>query len=116
MPAIEILSIPGEELSHDGRNAVFPALEEEMYMVVHEHPGINRALPLFNVLTKAFEKARLVFVVPEYFGFVDPPHHDVMQCAGDIQSGLTWHGASLREEWWLVKDNDTQDTTSPNIP
>ena len=116
MSPIEVLRVPGEKLSHDGGNAVFAAFEEDMDMVVHKHPGVHRAISVFDVLTKPFEKAALVFVISEYFCFVDSPHHDVMQSAGNVQSGSAWHGASVRQLVSLVKLIDTQDTTSPMFP
>lgn len=83
-------------------------------MVVHERPGVDRAISLFDVWTKPFEKAGLVFVVSKYHCFVDPSYHDVMQGARDIQTSLAWHGASKRELVRPVKCIDTQgqDTTS----
>ena len=115
MSPIEILRVPSEELTHDGRNTFFAAFEQDMDMVVHKHPGGHRATSVFDVLTKPFKKAALVFVISEYFRFVDSPHHDVMQSAGDVQSGLAWHGVSLRELVRFVKLIDTRDTTSPSL-
>ena len=104
---IEVLRVPSEELPHDGRNAVFAAFEQDMDMIVHKHPGVHRTSSVLDVLTKPFKKAALVFVISEYFCFVDSPHHDVMQSAGDVQSGLAWHGASLRDLVRFVKLIDT---------
>ena len=94
VPAIEVLRVPGEELSHDGRNAVFAAFKEDVDMVVHKRPCVDRAFPFFDVLAEPFEKTGLIFVVSEYFRFVDPSHHDVMQGAGDVQTGLASHCAT----------------------
>jgi hypothetical protein len=39
--AVEVLSVPGKELSHYGGDPVFSALEKDMDMVVHEHPSMD---------------------------------------------------------------------------
>jgi hypothetical protein len=39
--AVEVLGVPGKELSHYSGDSVFSALEKDMDMVVHEHPSID---------------------------------------------------------------------------
>lgn len=78
MSPIEVLRVPGKQLSHDRRNAVFAAFEEDVDVVVHKHPCEDRASSIFDVLAQALEKPALVFVVSEYFRFVNSPDHDVM--------------------------------------
>lgn len=43
--AVVILGIPGKEFSHGAGDALFAALKEDMNMVAHKGPCINRALP-----------------------------------------------------------------------
>jgi hypothetical protein len=97
------------------RYAIFAALKKDVNMIVHGHPRVHRALPFSDALAKQLEKARFVFIVSEYFCFVDPTHHDVMQSAWDTQSGLSWHEGSLRHLVVPVEHIDTWDTTSPTI-
>jgi hypothetical protein len=63
--AVKVLGVPGEELSHDGRDAVLSALEENMDMVIHKNPGVNSAFAFVDVLAKPIEEPGLIFVVPE---------------------------------------------------
>ncbi len=93
MAAIVVLGIPREQLSHDGRDAMFAALEKQMNVVIHEDPGVNGTLSFGYVLSEPFEEARLVLSVIEYVSLVDSPDHDVMQGSGDVQSCLAWHEA-----------------------
>ena len=49
--AVVVLGIPGEELPHDSRYALFAAFEEDMDMVVHEDPRIDHALSFSDVFS-----------------------------------------------------------------
>ena len=95
MAAVVILGIPGELFSHDRGDAVFAALKKKMNVVIHEGPGINRTFSLDNFLSKAFEKTRFILIVVKDVGFVDSPHHDMVQGSGYVQSRLAWHGVIL---------------------
>lgn len=88
MAAVVVLGVPGEELSHNGRDAVPAAFKKNMNVVIHDDPGINRTFPLCYILSKSFQKARLVLIVVEYVGFVDSPHHDMVQGSRYVQSRL----------------------------
>ena len=66
-----------------------------MDVIVHQDPGINRTLPLRYVFAQPLQKSSLVVVIHEYICFVDPAHHDVVQSAGGIESGLAWHGVII---------------------
>ena len=70
-------------------------------MIVHNHPGVNSAFPLDYMLAKPFNEQGFILVILEDSGFIYPPNHYVVQGAGDIQAGLTRHGATLP---FLLKD------------
>ena len=53
-------------------------------MVVHEHPGVDCAFGVLNVLSKTLKKAGFVLCIAEDVCFVDSPDHDVVEGAGDI--------------------------------
>jgi hypothetical protein len=108
-----ILGVPGKEPSHDAGDALFPALKETMDMVAHQRPGVNRALTFHDRDAQAIKESGPVLIVTEYVGLADAPHHDVMQCAGDIESGLSWHGGRIGEIQSFVKFYDLLETTSP---
>ena len=112
MTAIIVLSVPGEELSHDGRDAVLAAPEEDMDVIVHEDPGKDGTAAFGDVLSEPFEESRLVLVVLEDGGFIDPTHHDMVQGAGDIQSCLAGHGETIGERNNAVKQNALKASTS----
>ena len=90
--AVIILGIPGKEFSHDAGDALFAALKEDMNVVAHKRPCVNRALPFrYRVAQTLYEQGPILIVV-KYIGFVDAPHHDVVQRSGDVESGLSRHG------------------------
>ena len=105
MAAVVILGIPRELFSHDSGDAVFAALKKKMNVVVHEDPGIDGTFPLDNILSEAFEKARLVLIVVKDVGFVDAPHHDMVQGSRYVESRLAWHGVILLKGAGFVKLN-----------
>jgi len=111
--AIEIQGVPGEKFSHDGGDAGFAALEKDVDVIVHKDPGVDRAFPLQNGLAESFEEPGFVFVVSEDVRLVDPPDHDVMQGAGDVQSCLAGHGRILTKTVLIVKLKALYEPTSP---
>jgi len=84
MAAVEVLGVPREELSHDGGNPVLSALEENMDVVIHKDPGVDGAFAFADGLAETLQEAGLILAVSENGALVDPPHHDMMQGAGDI--------------------------------
>ena len=95
--AVKILSVPREGLSHDSGNTLLTAFEEEMEMIVHEHPGVDGTSPLDDVLAEPLNEQGFVLVIFEDVGFIYPANHDVVQGARDVQPGLTWHRATLSD-------------------
>jgi len=55
--AVEILSIPGKEFAHDNGDAVFAALKEEVYVIVHKDPRIDGAFPFCKFFAQALQKS-----------------------------------------------------------
>ena len=82
--SVEILGVPRKKFPHDRGNAVFPALEENMDMVVHEDPCVYGAFAIAHCLAEALQKSGLVLVVFKDCGLVDTPDHDVVKGTGDI--------------------------------
>ena len=115
MSPIEVEGIPGEELSHDGRNAVLATLKKNMHMIAHKDPSIDTALPFSHRLTEALKKLSSVLVVLEDCGFVDTAHHNMVQGTGDVQSGLSWHGAILSKANRPVNGKARYEPTSPKV-
>jgi hypothetical protein len=104
MAAIVVLGVPREEFSHDRRYALFATLKEYMDVIAHEDPGIDPAFALSDILTQALQEFRLILFVFEDDGLIDTPHHDMMQGAGDVQAGLSWHGQSYRNVSCLSRE------------
>jgi hypothetical protein len=65
MATVKILSVPRENLSHDGRDPPLAAFEEEMDVIVHKHPGVDRTFPLDHVLAEPLNEPGLVLVIFE---------------------------------------------------
>ena len=97
MTPVEVLCVPGELFAHDRRYAVFAAFEEQMDMVGHKDPCMDRTLSPDSIFSEPFEEAGLVPVVFEDRGFVYPPDNDVMQCSGCIEAGFSRHVGILVE-------------------
>ncbi len=72
MASVVILSIPRQQFSHDGGDAVLAAFKQKMHVVVHEDPGIDPALSFDDILSETFQKARLVLIVVEHVGLIIP--------------------------------------------
>jgi hypothetical protein len=50
MEAIKILGIPRQKFSHDRGNALPAALKQDVHVIAHEDPGVDRALALSYIL------------------------------------------------------------------
>jgi hypothetical protein len=107
MATVKILSVPGEQLSHDGGDPVLAAPKEEMDVTVQERPGVDGAFSFDGILAEPLKEQGPVPVIPEDVGFIDPPNHDVVQGAGHVQSGSTRHGVPLSDFQRAVKRNAT---------
>jgi hypothetical protein len=42
---VEVLSIPRQKPAHDGRDALLAALEKDMCVIYHQHPGEDGTFP-----------------------------------------------------------------------
>ena len=82
--AVVVLSVPGQKLPHNGGYALLAASKKEVDMIVHEDPGVDKAVAFADVLAEAIEESDLVLVVFEDGRAIDPSDHDVMQGTGDV--------------------------------
>jgi hypothetical protein len=60
------------------------ALEKNMGVIVHQHPGIDGTFSFRNLLAQMLQEIRLVFLVSEDRGPIDSSHHDVVQSTRNI--------------------------------
>jgi hypothetical protein len=107
MAAVKILSVPREKLSHDGGNPLLAAFEEEMNVIVHKHPGVDRAFSLDDVLAEPLKEQSFVLVILEDIGFVNPANHYAVQGVGSVQAGSARHGVTLSDSSEAVKPFST---------
>jgi len=63
MTAIIVLSVAGEELSHELGDPWPTASDQEMNMGSHEHPSIYGGLGFDNVFPQPVKKTRPIFAV-----------------------------------------------------
>jgi hypothetical protein len=77
--AVVVLCVPGEKSAHDAGYAVLAAPEKQMDVIAHQNPGVDGALSLAYIQTKALKEKASVLIVFEYCCFVDTPHHDMVQ-------------------------------------
>ena len=82
--AVVVLGVPGQKLPHDGGDALCAASKKEVDVVLHEDPGVDKAVAFADILAEAIEKSDLVLVVFEDGRSVGPADHDVMQGTGDV--------------------------------
>ena len=113
--AIEVLGVQGEKFAHDSGYAVLAAPEEEMDVIGHQNPGVDGAFPLFHSETESLKEKAPVLIIFEYVGFVDAPHHDMVQGAGYIESGLARHLLSILKKGPLSR-NISISNNVPKIP
>jgi hypothetical protein len=62
-----------------------------MKVVGKQSPGLTARLSLFDQLACPLNEAVAIFTVIKYFSAANAPGNDVMQGAGSIDAGLTWH-------------------------
>jgi hypothetical protein len=67
---VVILGIPGEELSHYAGDPLFAALKQDVTMVVHKHPGIDRTSTVHNNFPEALKESGLILPIFKYLRFV----------------------------------------------
>ena len=62
---IVVLGVPGKEFSHEGGNPLSAASDQEMDVILHEYPGVDRRSGLNDVLAHPVNKAIPILVVSE---------------------------------------------------
>ncbi len=102
-------------LQVEQRNAVLAVLKKNMHMIVHKDSGTDAALPFGHGLTESLKKLSSVLVVLEDYGLVDAAHHDMMQGAGDVQAGLSWHKMILSKVNGPIKRKARYEPTTPKL-
>jgi hypothetical protein len=60
---VKVLSVPREKLSHNGRDTLLAALEEEMGVRIHKHPGVDGAFCIDDVSAKPLKEQGLVLII-----------------------------------------------------
>ena len=105
--SVEVLGVPREEFPHDYGYPLPTASKQQVDVVVHQYPRINRTICFQDVLPEPFKKCGFILGVPEYLSLVYPSHHDVVQRSPDVQPCLAWHGVSIGRSQALVKGNAT---------
>lgn len=81
----------GQQAPHQGCNGLCAGSKQKMKVVGKQSPGITARLSLFDQLAQPINKAVAIFTVIKYFSADNAPGDDVMQGAGGIDAGLTWH-------------------------
>jgi hypothetical protein len=65
MAAIIVLGLPRQKFSHYRGNALFAAFKQNMDVITHEDPGLDRAFALCDIPAQAFKETGLVLIVLE---------------------------------------------------
>jgi hypothetical protein len=66
-----------------------------MHVVVHQTPTVDKSTPLGAGFAKPFEKIFPVALIDENLAALNPAESYVMQDTRAIETGSTWHDASL---------------------
>jgi hypothetical protein len=69
----------------------------EKKMVRDEHPCVTAGFDLWQEFRKALQEILTVPFVHEDFSTLYPPHHDVVQDPGRVQTGLSRHVSLLHQ-------------------
>ncbi len=94
---IVILRIPSEQPPHDSRDVVVATLEKNMNMVPHQDPRVDPTFAFDDESAESLQESHPILVVFEDRRLIDPPYHDMVQRAWNVQCGLTWHVKSISE-------------------
>jgi len=88
---VVINGMAGQQAPHQGCNGLCAGSKQKMKVVGKQSPGITARLSLSDQLAQPLNKAVAIFTVIKYFSADNAPGDDVMQGAGGIDAGLTWH-------------------------
>jgi hypothetical protein len=91
MPTVKGHNVAGEELTHNGGDAGRPTAKEEMGVIGKKGPGIAGGLCFRKQRGQASDELISIPVIPEDIPSLDPPDHDMVECTGNIEAGLTGH-------------------------
>ena len=115
----QLISRKGAMCQHvrfDPNSPFLAAPEEEMDVIGHQIPGVDGAFSLSYIETESLKEEAPVLIVFEYVGFVDAPHHDMVQGAGYIESSLARHQSIILKKGTLSRNISKiyqLETTSP---
>lgn len=80
--------VAGQKATHVPGNPIIAASYKDMSVVVKQCPGIDDRAGIDCDFAHAVDKIGSILVVINDLAFFDPPHDDMVQGAGGIQSGL----------------------------
>jgi hypothetical protein len=89
---VEVLGVPGKELSHYGAYAFRTTAKQQVNVIVHEDPGIDRGAAFGNLRTQPIEKRPLICIVSEDGSPVYPTNDDMMQGSKGVEACQAGHG------------------------
>jgi hypothetical protein len=92
MAAIERDGITGQQSAHETGQFKAIAAQQEMEMIGDQSPGKTVGFSFDKKAAEAGKKLITVIIVQKNFGPFNASYDDVLQEAGDIESGLSRHG------------------------
>jgi hypothetical protein len=91
VPSVIRHRITGEQSSHQGGNACWAASEQKMGVIKHKRPCVAPGYGFRQKNRKPFDEVFAILFIIEYSAALYAPDHDMVQKAGRIEAGCSWH-------------------------
>ena len=101
---IEVKRIPGEQSSHERRKAGFAWSEKEVKVIGQQRPGKAFGAGLNKELGKTAKESPPVGIVAEDVATVYAADDYMLQKAGNVDSGGSWHVGKVAAEQVLANN------------
>jgi hypothetical protein len=96
MSEVVSYGIAGEEPSHEMRQPALPAAKEDMRMIAHQRPGINRCAGIRGQDAKSPDEIRSIRVIMNDRTLFNASNHHMMKSSWAIEPALPRHPFSSR--------------------
>ncbi len=89
--AIKTDDVARKEPSHYCRKGDTSGSKQEMGVNCHKHPCVTVRFSLRQEFRQSIKEILAISIVEKYLSALYPPDHDMMQNAGRVLAGFSWH-------------------------
>jgi hypothetical protein len=72
-----------------------PGFNQQMYVIIHEHEGIDQETVLVSIMRDDFQKFPAICLIPEYRLPLIPTDNYVIECAREFYSRFPSHARKI---------------------